>query len=393
MELENTGVALQKALLVLGLTAACWLLSGTETVRGAQAAQDTVSLERHDKHETEQLRFLGSPYVAANSDVGFTIGLGASFNRGSDVNLTLSTSYSTRGFMSLSLRGEVVTGEVRWIREIIASRYKRELYQGAGWSPEAFASATTDRLQLTLAPLWKVQGVEVGPEVNLVMANSYDSEFTSGYEYWAPARFKRGLVATGGVRYRRRTMSATRPMSGWLLDGAVRVGVADGEMLIEPQPEVAIDAQAATALKISGPLRLYLRGQYIYSKEAPDPVQPFLGGIQTLRGQPLERDYGRRILMSRSQLHYRFAHNWAWPGQLANRLIPIIPPLRLDLELVAFHDMGMVGSLSSVPWYMPRQGFGGGIRWVVPPELVFFFDIASAPDGTLYFYFGGGETL
>ncbi|MBD3165124.1 hypothetical protein GF324_00840 [bacterium] len=342
-----------------------------------------------------ELQFLGSPYVSANSDVGFTIGFGASFTKGRDLNLTLSTSYSTRGFMSLSLKGEVVTGGARWIREIIVGRYKRRLYAPSGWSPDPYAVATSDRLLVTLAPLWEIRGVEVGPELYMLVADSRDFEGGDGNPWMGPTpgRFRAGSAVTGGVRARWRTMSATRPMHGWLLEGAVRGGVADGETFDKPRPEFALDLRAATALRLSDAFRLYLRGQGTYFEQAPQAVQPFLGGIETLRGQSLERDVGRRVLMSRSQFHYRFAKHWAWPGELAHRIWPLVPPLKLDLELVAFHDMGAVGDPLYDGWQRTRHGYGGGLRWVIPPELVFFFDIARAPDGTLFFYFGGGETL
>ena len=44
-------------------------------------------------------------------------------------------------------------------------------------------------------------------------------------------------------------------------------------------------------------------------------------------------------------------------------------------------------------WRRTRQGYGLSLRLVLPPELVFFFDVAIMPGGDPMFYFGGGESL
>ncbi len=345
--------------------------------------------------ENGQYRFIAMPYLSGGSDEGLEIGITSGLARYPDMMIYAIGSWSTKGYTSLGIRGEKNAGRYRLIGKTYITRIMRYLYHDEAGVPEPYASAAVRRLEVKLAALRDVgTNLELGPEMILEIADGKDVENADGQPASIDSltRFGCGSIAQIGIRTRYRTTSSMRPLNGLIIDGSVRLGRADSDVLEDPALDFGCDLWAAAARPFNPRTRLYLRGWWGYQHRTPPPNRLSLGGKWTLRGQPDQRDFGRRTINGRAQLHYLMIPEWKQPLGTLHNLWSVIPNYRIDLETVAFLDIGRVGD-PDYGWRKTRCGYGGGLRFVFPPEMVFFLDIAGSSGGGMRYYIGVGETL
>ncbi len=364
------------AILLFALTGSAWSAAGSNEENG-------------------QYRFIAMPYLAGGSDEGLEIGITSGLARYPDMMIYAIGSWSTKGYTSLGVRGEKNAGSYRLIGKAYITSIKRYLYHDETGVPEPYASAAVRRLEVKLAALRKVRAnLELGPEMICEIADGKDVEDAYGQPASIDSlpRFGYGSIAQIGIRARYRTTSSMRPLNGLIMDGSVRLGRADSDVLDNPSLDFGCDLWAAAARPFNPRTRLYLRGWWGYQHRTSPPNRLAIGGKWTLRGQPDQRDFGRRTINGRAQLHYLVIPEWSLPLETLHNLWSVIPDYRIDLETVAFLDIGRVGD-PDYGWRKTRCGCGGGLRFVFPPEMVFFFDIAGSSGGGMRFYIGVGETL
>lgn len=366
-------------------------------------------------------QIIGMPWLSGSSDqgiaAGFSIGMADS-----PVYVVYLVGYaSARRYASLSLKGESELGDRRIAGRISLTSINRKVYPDGSGVPDPSASAQVGRItanisllkalrsadspqpgtgsRLTGSKLDKLPSTgqsifEIGPDLLLDVSRSKDAVDASGNspDLESIPRFRSGSTAQIGLRCRYRTTSAQRPVDGLLVDAAARLGRSGGDLPGLPDPDFSNELSAAAAIPLNSHFRLYLRGQWQYQLNSPLPVRNSLGADKTLRGQPDQRDIGRRVLSGRAQLHLTTLHKWTFPSRVLHYLWTGFPVLPLDVESVFFADIGKAGD-PDYGWRHSRQGFGYGLRFVAPPELVLFLDIAKSPGGDVRFYIGTGETL
>jgi hypothetical protein len=341
-------------------------------------------------------QFLGLPYITADPDFGIIFGAGVGIAKPPRTNFLVNTSISTGGQMGLTLRGEV--GSERSSQVFIFRQWLNPagVYSPIGALPEAEAVAQLQRTEIKIAFLRRYsEHLEFGPELWNDFSKGIDPETPDGdpVNVAGIPRYRIGGLTLAGLRARYRTTSATRPTDGVIIDAAVRAGRADGIDYTHPRPTIAGDFWISKAKPISQNLRLYGRVWFRAQSEAPVSVRNDLGGVFSLRGQPYNRDYGRRLIAGRFQLHWTLIRGFTTFSDIAQMIIPPFPDWPLNLEVAPFADIGAVGDPDIGGWRRTRQGYGLSIRFVLPPELVFFFDIGYSPEGRPLLYFGGGETI
>jgi len=343
--------------------------------------------------ETQQVILL--PYVSASSDVGIEAGIIACVASHPGMIVYYGGYLTTKGHSGLSIRGERDMGNLRLIGESSLTRIKHKLYRPSRSIPRPFASAVVNRFQFNLAVMKETtEELEIGPELFIDVAkgeNQRDAQDRPA-SLVSLSRFGLGSLIQIGPRIRYRTTSTLRPLHGVIIDGSVRIGRAGGDALSHPEADFAINLRLAGTLPISDRKRLYLRGWWGHQHAAPPPVRYSIGGIRTVRGLPLNRNFGRRLINIRSQFHYKLIDEWGVPMSYAHNLWNAIPSMKMNIETVAFYDIGSIGD-PDYGWRQLSHGFGGGLRIIFPPEMTFFFDVAKSPGGGLRFYFGAGETL
>ncbi|MBZ0265236.1 hypothetical protein K8I28_11250 [bacterium] len=338
---------------------------------------------------------LGAPYVSYSSDYGFVFGLGLGAAQGNDKFVALTMNLATKGNYGIGVRGEVKLGKWRVGREINYYRLRRYLYSPTGSPPDTLAKVKMDQFKLHLSALTAVaKNLEIGPELYYSYAKGREPQTKNDLSLSLDSlpEFQLGTDFMVGARGRYRTVSPVRPMNGMLLETGIRVGRTTSDYKTNPEINFAVDARAMLARKISSRIRIYLRGEGEYQYRTPHSVRAFIGGEQTLRGQPDRRDFGRRKVLSRAQLHVNLIHDWLFPSQFVNRVIPFAPVQPLEIEAIAFHDAGIAGD-PDCGWRRTRHGYGAGLRFIVPPELIFHIDYAITPEGLSAVYFGAGATL
>jgi len=341
-------------------------------------------------------QILGAPYIAADSDFGVTLGLAAGVAHVPGFTMITLGSVSTRGLAGGRFEGEATTNNRRLPFRLAFQRARYNLYPPGGVYPDPAFRAYLDRFELRFATLLRHDGgLEFGPEVYVLTSRGLRPEDMDGHSVPLEAfsRFQAGYSAMAGPRIRYRTTSPIRPMDGVILDAVLRGGRSGGDAFSTPRNDWSADLWASWTRPLSGRLRLYTRLWGRLQGEAPPPVRNHLGGGLTVRGQPLMRDYGRRQVLGRAQVHWTLARGIRWPGDLANRLWSALPSWPLDAELVFFADAGAAMDPDEPRWRRTRQGYGVSLHIVLPPELVFRLDIAISPGGPVFFYTGGGESL
>lgn len=340
-------------------------------------------------------KILGSPYISADSDHGLIIGLGVGASNGPGRSLAASASYASRGDYGAGITGEYRLGKYRLLRSVNAYRNRRFLYSPGNGKPEKLAEYLQDKLDLQLAALFPVtQGMELGPDLHLRVVKGLRPEDSQGNSLQVLSNpvFGQGSIATIGLRARWKNMSSIRPEGGYLVEAGVRSGRVSGTGIAGAKPEMEADLMVAGTHRINEFNRLYLRIRGAVQGAAPPPVRNYSGGETTLRGEPDWRDQGRKVLLFRAQVHHLLFRDVLQLSRLANSIIPLLPLWAFDVETVAFYDAGVTGD-RDYGWRPMRHSFGGGLRIVLPPVLVFHLDLAFTPYGGKAFYFGAGETL
>jgi len=356
------------------------------------------------RYSRQSLDFLAAPYLSGSSDAGLEIGLMAGVARSPDLMAYFCGYHSSGGHKGLSLRGEYARGRVRVVTANYLTKIATREYPAREVSPPALAEADVSRIQVNLTLFRSLRSdssgtnsiptLEAGPDLALDIARSdaprtLDGAVASDKVY---RRFKSGKSVQIGVRGRYRTTSAQRPLNGVVLDGTLRTGIVECETFAEPRFEQSLYLSAAAARQMTSEFRLYFRLRAAWQNHAAPINRNWLGGDQTLRGQPDRRDLGRRLAAARSQAHLRVIRGWKGPMRLVHHVAPFFPIMAMDLETVAFFDAGRCGDpdFGWLPW---RQGCGGGVRFVFPPELVAAVDVAVSPGGSVRYYLSLGEML
>lgn len=381
-------------LLLLSATAAF----AVDAVPGDPAATQGGEAEPDSVGGEKGWQWLGAPYITADSDFGAVFGGGLQVAYTPHVAMLFNGAASTSGLAGLTARGEVGTrGGLRAILRNSIWAFPVSLYPVHGPLPEPDVTALLQHTEIQWAFLYEIVGTdwEVGPEFWSDFAKGLRPEDGDGnpVDVRNYPRLRDGSLVLGGLRARYRTTSPVRPVDGMIFDAALRVGRADGVVWDEARTTVTADVWTAVAKPLHPRLRLYARVWTRLQSEAPPSVRNPLGGLFTLRGQPTMRDFGRRLVAGRFQLHWTAVENVRFIGRWLHAVIPAIPAWDLQFEVAPFADLGAVADPDIGGWRRTRQGYGLSLRLVLPPELVFFFDVAITPGGAPLYYFGGGEAL
>lgn len=355
-----------------------------------------TSLAESDDPANSKWDFLGLPYLSVDPDFGTILGLAAGVQRAPNTSFIVNSSISTGGQMGMTLRGETGSDASTQVFTFRQWLNPAGVYPNIGALPDPSAVALLQRSEIKFAWLNRyTETFEFGPELWMEFDKGIDPETDGGIplDVATIPRFQQGNMTLAGLRARYRTTSATRPLDGVIVDAALRAGRVDGITMTTPRLNVSGDLWLAMAKPLSGDVRLYSRIWFRAQSEAPVSVRNDLGGSRTLRGQPYNRDYGRRLIASRFQLHWTAMRNVTLFSDIAQYFIPIFPTLDLEVELAPFADIGAVGDPDLGGWSKTRQGYGLSFRFVLPPTLVFYIDLGYSPGGRPLLYFGGGETL
>lgn len=348
-------------------------------------------------------KFIAAPWASASTDEGIAVGFTAGISKFPNLLVYSSLQTSTKGYSSISLQVEMGNERVNNLLNGSASHVIRYAYNPYIDKPKPFARATVNRYQVRYSRLYQTSDpLEIGPDFMFDYSSGRSITDPDGRElpldfgwYNALLRFEDGMSITAGVRARYATMSTNRPLNGHLVDAAFRLGSytnASGHLNNDHRMG---EIRFAIAHPISKRSRIYVRVLGQSQGNASPPIQNHLGGESTIRGEPSQRDFGLQLLCGRAQYHFTVLEDWGFPLRLAHRIWSIFPVWAMDVEAVCFYDIGSVESDDhpNLTWLKTRQGYGGGLRFVIPPELVLFFDIAKSPYCSPRFYLGVGETL
>ncbi len=363
---------------------------------GATVLASEKSGEKESPRAGETWKWIGIPFVYANSDFGIIYGVGVGAAQGSDRYLSTSMTYSARGNIGAGIVGEFRFGNWRLMRSINFYQKKRYIFHEIGAATDTLARATMNEGEALLSALYSFsKNFEWGPDLQVSFSEGRSPKGKNQETLPADSleRFRQGSLALLGVRARWKTTSSIRPMNGLLCETAVRTGRAGGERYAAPRVDLAAEVKLAGAKSLLPHTRIYCRGWGQYQLQAPTPVRNDLGGELTLRGEPEQRDFGRQLLLGRSQLHWLVLSGITFPARWLNRMFSFFPVWAIDVESVFFYDCGAAGDPDYPSWRRTRHGFGTGLRIILPPELVFHVDFAWTPYGGKAFYFGAGETL
>jgi len=379
------------------------LIIGLVIFSSGYSSDKTASVE--NGKNKNKLQIIGAPYISASSDIGIEFGILTGIAKYPELISYLYFYHSTEGYTGIGIRGERSLNSWRLVTANYVTHILRKVYPDDVGTPEPYAKAAVDRLQIDLSVLRKnytppvevgIKGegmLEFGPDLSIDISKGKNPIDTDGRPLNISdiPRFQFGSIVHLGFRSRYRTTSAQRPLNGIIIDGALRVGRASGDALPKPRLDMSGDLKVAVVKRLSLRSRLYLRGQGRWQLESPPPNQYWLGGEKTLRGQPDQREFGRRVLCGRAQYHFTTINAWDFPFRLLHNISSLIPVMAMDIETVAFYDIGSIGD-PDFGWHKTRQGYGGGIRFVFPPEMVFSIDVAGTPHGGIRYYVGLGET-
>ncbi len=357
---------------------------------GFSATEDSTTVSRFP------WEFLGAPYVTVDPDFGVVFGVGLGLQKQPWTSMLIHGAVSSKKQSGMTFKGETGSRTMTYVFIFREWLNPAGIYPDAGALPDPVAEALLQRMEVKLSALRRLTSdLEIGPDIWFEFDQGIDPRTTDGdpLDVNTFPRFRSGSVAMAGIRARWRTTSATRPTDGVVLDGAVRAGRADGVEYNSPRTTVAVNLWAAYAKPVTDRLRLYGRIRFDIQSEAPTSVRYSLGGESTLRGQYFNRDYGRRLIAARFQAPCRVASDVTLFTDIAHVFLPFFPTWHLDLELAPFADIGAVGDPDYGGWKRTRVGYGLGFRFVLPPELVFTFDLGFTPGGAGLFYFDAGETL
>lgn len=362
-------------------------LFNIQTIKGAELSDSTSS--------DPQSQLIVYPWASVTSDEGLELGLTGGVARYPEMMVYSYVSWTTEGCVGITLRGERSFGKWRLVGEPSLKKYAGKLYPDTDGTPEATATASITRLKFRLAVMRKLrQELEIGPELIVDVADGEDAFDANDLPLPIStlSRFRYGYIAQLGPRIRYSTTSTLRPLDGVIIDAALRTGWAGGDEPDGTEFDFSSDLLIAYAQPVIFDSRIYLRGWWGYQYNTPPPNHLAIGGSNTLRGQSYQRYIGRNVLSGRVQYHYPVVEYWDFPMKTAHQIWHKVPTLPLTIEVVTFCDVGSVGDLDS-RWLSAKYGYGCGLRFIFPPEMIFSFDIGKSPNGNAMFYMGVGETL
>ncbi len=400
--------------IVIGLCLVCLLtVSRAQTdpprddPRLAASTMDTLLESSQIVPKQEGLKFLGAPYVYANTDMGLVMGVGGGLSKPPNFYSLFFVDGSFNGMLQggVSMM-EIKSGDWRFIDVSWISQKLLYIYTLSDNDPQILAGALQTQYELNFSALHDLGGGwEAGPTVLVRFMRSREARdlvdpnnpgqsvlYSEGRNIPKSTypRFRDADVELAGYRFRYTSTSPVRPTDGWIFETALRAGRTDGDAYATPRFDMDFEARLARAIPLTHRSRLYLRGWTILQLEAPPPVQQFLGWDRNHRGQPFMREWGRRFLSGRIQYHWMFAENSRFPWGHLHSLWSALPDMRLHYEIVPFYDIGAVGD-PAFGWHETRHALGIGIHAVLPPDLVFRLDFAIAPGGPLRFFLAAGE--
>ena len=359
-------------------------------IAGYPAAPDSAAARSSD------WEFLGAPYITIDPDFGLVGGIGLGLQKPPYTSMLIHGAVSTKRQSGLTFKGEAGSDKTTLVFTFREWLNPANIYPNAGALPDPVAKALLQRTEIKFSFLHRrTPTFEIGPDIWYEFDQGLEPESPDGIplDVSSIPRYRSGSVAMTGLRARWRTTSATRPLDGIILDAALLAGRADGYEYTVPRLTIAGNLWISAAKPVTDRLRLYGRLRMDAISESPTSVRYFVGGENTLRGQPFNRDYGRRLIAARFQMPIRIARDVTLFTDIAQFILPFFPTWRLEMELAPFADFGAVGDPDLGGWKRTRQGYGLGFNIVLPPELVFFFDLGYTPGGSALFYFGAGETL
>ena len=369
-----------------------WLIIFTLVFTGGMYAS-----EANEANETDPRgwKFLGAPYVYANSDFGLVFGGGGGISKTPNIYILYWGSISGNGL----LEGGISSAEFQWknwrfLDVSWVSKSPRYIYTLHDNDPEIVAKATVTQYELQISALRRIERFELGPTILKRVVSAKDAKDANDRVIPLTAfdRFGEANIELAGLRCRYSTTSPIRPLDGVVLESALRVGRAKSDLFDEAKFDGDAELKIAWAEDDLPEGRLYIRGWAIFQLETPPPAQQFLGWERNHRGQPFMREWGRRFLSGRLQYHRTFARRTDFPLVHLHRLMNFVSPDYLDWEFVPFYDVGVVGD-PAYGWHKTRHAIGIGLHAVLPPDLVFRLDFALAPGGPLRFFIGAGETI
>ncbi|MDP8208523.1 MAG: hypothetical protein P9L92_17795 [Candidatus Electryonea clarkiae] len=353
-----------------------------------KSAQSEEPINNNDK-----LQYVVAPILGYSTDEGFIIGGLSGITRPDGLILYPYSYYGTTGRIIVKIEGEVPLRSGFISGSTAFRRIARDLYSPVG-DGQVIAKATVDRVKTNISFLKSVsQNVQIGPSLKFDMSQASDIESAEGNPLViAPDRFIKGSVILLGPQFRYRTTDTMRPYDGTIISTSILAGRSNSDLFINPRFDLSADFSAALAKPVSNLLRFYIRGMTKFQLETPASVRNHMGGESTVRGHLEHRDYGRRLVAGRAQLNLKTITNWLLPSQIMNKLWDRLPIQPISYETVAFYDAGAVGD-PDFGWRKTRNGFGCGLRVIVPPRIVGHFDIGYSADSGYRIYVGAGETL
>jgi hypothetical protein len=340
-------------------------------------------------------RAIVTPFIFANSDDGVQYVFGIGLSKFPNFYTIAGGQITSKGNVAFGFDGEASIAERRYVFDMGYSRRGDETFPSMGNKPISIAKATTSSFKINLASLSNIsERVEIGPVINISSSESKDFELADGVEFEpeTAANYQKANLALLGMRARYSTTSPIRPTDGVIVDGMVLAGRSEGEFNATSRFDMNASLRLAIAKPLSRNFMLYLRNDSHFQLETPTPLRKHIGGDKELRGEPLRRDLGRRVLLGRAQLHYTLTRSFTMPWKMVHAIFKSVPINSAEIELVPFYDIGVAGD-PDYGWKRTRHGYGMGLKFVLPPDLVITLDFATTASGLTGFYFMFGQTI
>ncbi len=340
-------------------------------------------------------RAIVTPFIFANSDDGVQYVFGLGLSKYPKFYAIAGAQITSKGNVGVGFDGEASIGDRRYIFDLGFSRRGDDTFPSMGNKPESIAKATTSSLKINLSTLANITDrFEFGPVVNVSTSESKDFELLNDSEFDPKVlmNYQKANLSLFGARARYSTTSPIRPTDGVIIDGMVLAGRSEGEFNATPRFDLNASLRLAIAKPLSRNFMLYLRNDSHFQLETPTPLRKHIGGDKELRGEPLRRDLGRRVLLGRAQLHYTITRSFTMPWRMVHAIFKSVPINSAEIELVPFYDVGVAGD-PDYGWKRTRHGYGMGLKFVLPPDLVITLDFATTASGLTGFYFMFGQTI
>jgi len=370
-------------------------ISFSQLTTDSFASADIKKANDESEEEKAVWRGFATPFLFANSDDGFVFGLGLGLSKDPGLYLISGLELTTKGNNRVAVETEWYHKNNTIVLKVDLGRTKRYLYPATEISPDYFAKADMEDVEFRLSYMKKYKSsFEAGPTLwveSIKGLNPVDQK-NNEISYDGIDIFNPAFIALAGYRFRSKTTSAVRPTDGYVIDISLMGGVSNFNLWSDPKEDMYSKLIAALAKPLNNNFMTYFRIAGSYQLNAPAPLQNYNGGFDRVRGHADRREYGRRIIWGRSELHWTLTRKFDWPQRVAHSIFSFFPTWPLELEIVPFYDFGMAGD-PSYGWNRTRHGLGAGIHFILPPELVLRLDLAAAPGGELFYYFTIKQSL